>query len=100
MKNLVSVFSLIVVMVVSSIIPAFAVVHYRDVSHDKTSTTYVCKIRKQHCTVRKISYMQRNRAYYDATCTGSSFEQGAYTKAVETDVRRKRFEYCHLVSNY
>lgn len=100
MKNLVSVLSLIIVTAVSSLVPAFAVVHYRDVSYDKTSSTYICKIRKQHCTVRKISYMQRNRTYYNASCTGSSFEQGAYAKAVETDVRRKRFEYCRLVSTY
>ncbi|MBP3925369.1 hypothetical protein J6E39_09065 [bacterium] len=100
MKNIAGIVSLAVIIMVSSIIPAFAVVHYRDVSYDKTSLVYTCKIRKQRCTVRKISYMQRNRAYYDASCTGSSFEQGAYTKAVETDVRRKRFEYCRLVSTY
>lgn len=100
MKKIVSVFSLVIIVALSSIIPAYAVIHYRDVSYDKTSVVYSCKIRKQRCTVRKISYMQRNRAYYDASCTGSNFEQGAYTKAVETDVRRKRFEYCTLVSSY
>ena len=80
--------------------PVMAVVHYRDVSHTPIRTTYSCSIRKQKCIVRKISYMQRNRAYYQSECIGTNFEQGRFTKEVETDVRRKRFEYCRLVSSF